>query len=431
MLVVLLFRAETMAGTLYTYGDNFRAQKVLIAAAFSGTQVNVAPDFKLGETNTSADFLSKFPLGKVPAFLTADGQPIYESNAIAHFVANEQLRGSTPMDAALVQQFVQLAENEILPAACTWVYPTLGFMQYNKQATEKAQEHVKTILQLLNNALQTRTYLVGERITLADITVAIALLGLYRQVLEPSFRAPYGNVNRWFTTIVNQPQAKSVLGEVTLCTTMAKFDPKKLAEMQPKKEKVEKKKEPKETKPKAEKKEKKPEPEEAAEEPAAPKAKDPFATFPKSSWDFDAFKRCYSNEDTITKAVPHFWENFDAENYSIWFSTYKYNDELAQIFMTSNLVNGMFQRLDKLRKNAFASVCILGEDNANSISGVWVWRGQDLVFDLSPDWQVDYESYDWRKLDPSADETKSLLQEYFAWEGDFGGKKFASGSVFK
>lgn len=44
------------------------------------------------------------------------------------------------------------------------------------------------------------------------------------QVLEPSFRAPFGNVNRWFTTIVNQPQVKSVLGEVSLCTAMAKFD---------------------------------------------------------------------------------------------------------------------------------------------------------------------------------------------------------------
>ena len=47
-------------------------------------------------------------------------------------VANEQLRGASPLDAALVQQYVNLADNEILPAACTWVYPTLGFMQYNK-----------------------------------------------------------------------------------------------------------------------------------------------------------------------------------------------------------------------------------------------------------------------------------------------------------
>lgn len=44
------------------------------------------------------------------------------------------------------------------------------------------------------------------------------------QVLDPQFRAPYTNVNRWFVTCVNQPQFKTVLGEVALCTKMAQFD---------------------------------------------------------------------------------------------------------------------------------------------------------------------------------------------------------------
>ena len=51
--------------------------------------------------------------------------------------------------------------------------------------------------------------------------------------------------------------------------------------------------------------------------------------------------------------------------------------------MTSNLVSGMLQRIEKLRKYAFASVLILGEDNNNSIEGVWVTRGQQLAFDVS------------------------------------------------
>ena len=97
----------------------------------------------------------------------------------------------------------------------------------------------------------------------------------------------------------------------------------------------------------------------------------------------DQFKRCYSNEDTVTKAIPFFWENFDPEGWSIWKCDYRYNDELKMIFMSSNLVSGMFQRLDKLRKTAFASMLIIGEDNNNEISGVWVMRGQELAFDVS------------------------------------------------
>lgn len=92
----------------------------------------------------------------------------------------------------------------------------------------------------------------------------------------------------------------------------------------------------------------------------------------------------------------------------------------------------MYQRLDSLRKGAFASCCIFGEDNDNTISGIWVWRGQDLVFTLSPDWQVDFESYSWTKLDSSKEETKTLVEQYFSWVGtDKEGRKFNQGKVFK
>ena len=101
-----------------------------------------------------------------------------------------------------------------------------------------------------------------------------------------------------------------------------------------------------------------------------------------SKFVLDAFKRVYSNEDTETKAVPHLWENFDPEGWSIWKADYNYNSELKFIFMTSNLVSGMFQRLEKLNKYAFASVLILGEDNNNSIEAIWIMRGQKLAFDV-------------------------------------------------
>ena len=91
----------------------------------------------------------------------------------------------------------------------------------------------------------------------------------------------------------------------------------------------------------------------------------------------------------------------------------------------------MFQRLDKMRKHAFGSVILFGTDNNSTISGVWIWRGQDLAFSLCPDWQVDYESYEWKKLDAKDEQTKKLVNEYWLWEGDFGGKKFNQGKIFK
>ena len=76
------------AGTLYTYPENWRAFKALIAAQYSGAQVRVLsapPHFHFGQTNRTPEFLRKFPAGKVPAFEGDDGFCVFESNAIAYY----------------------------------------------------------------------------------------------------------------------------------------------------------------------------------------------------------------------------------------------------------------------------------------------------------------------------------------------------------
>lgn len=431
-----------MAGTLYTYPENFRAYKALIAAQFSGAKVTVASDFVFGQTNKSEAFLKKFPLGKVPAFETADGKFLTESNAIAYYVSNEQLRGKTDLEKAEVLSFLSLADNELLPAVHGWVFAVMGIIQFQKNNVERAKQDLKATLTALNSRLVHQTFLVGERLTLADIVVFATLLSAYEKVLDPSFRAPFGSVTRWFNTVLNQPQVKAVVKGFTMCAKVAEIDPKKFAEFQAKtggaqqQQQQKEPKEKKEKKPAPAKKEKEPEPAEeldAAELALAeePKSKDPFDAMPKGTFNFDDFKRFYSNEDEA-KSIPYFWEKFDPEHYSIWFGEYKYPEELTKVFMSCNLITGMFQRLDKMRKQAFSSVCLFGEDNNSTISGVWVWRGQELAFKLSPDWQVDYEVYDWKKLDPKSEETKKLVAQYFSWSGaDSQGRKFNQGKIFK
>jgi len=450
-------------GTLYTFPGNFRAYKAQIAAQYSGAQLTIAGDdkFKMNDTNRSQQYLEKFPTGKVPAFENDAGVHLFESNAIAHFVSNEQLRGKTLVEQAQVLQWIEYGEREINPASATLVYPCMGIMQFNKQNHERAKDELKHILQLLNDYLRTRTYLVGERVTLADIAVACDLLLLFQWIIDVNLREPYPHVTRWFSTLINQKEFQAVLGsDYKLCEKAAQFDAKKYAEISSQEQSGQTqgraknvsqstddgakgdKKKAKEEKPAKEaakpaKKEKAAEvADDAGEEEDdvyanEPKQKDPFADMPKSSLNMDEFKRVYSNEDTATKAIPYFWQNFDKENCSIWFCEYKYPEELTQVFMTCNLVGGFFQRLEKLRKNAFASMCVFGENNNNTIAGIWVWRGQELAFQLSSDWQVDYDSYAWKKLSPDDESTKQLVNQYFLWEGEHNGKRFNQGKIFK
>jgi elongation factor 1-gamma len=394
---------------LYTYPENFRAYKVQIAAEYSGCKLKVVsepPEFVLGQTNTTPEFLSKFPFGQVPAFETPDGTPIYQSNAIAYYVSSPTLRGTNDLDTSLILQYVLMADNELLPPLCTWVFPTLGLMPYNKEATRQAQETLKKYLGNLNDILSTRTFLVGERVTLADIAVVCTLLSAYQQVFDPEYRAPFVHVNRWFVTCVNQPQFRAVLGDVVLCEKMAQFDAKKYNELFPKEKKEKKKEEKKPVAPKEPQKKKEknvalepPQDEEEEEEAPKPKFVDPYISLPKSTFSLDGFKKSFCNEDIDTKAIPYLWDNFDKEGWSIWRSDYNYNDDLNMIFMSSNLVSGMFQRLEKLHKYGFAIVYILGQDKNNKISGIWILRGTELAFDLCEDWNIDAPSYTFTKLD--------------------------------
>ena len=133
----------------------------------------------------------------------------------------------------------------------------------------------------------------------------------------------------------------------------------------------------------------------------------------------------------MTVAIPYFWEKFDKEGWSIWRADYMYNDELRMVFMTSNLVSGMFQRLDKLHKYAFASVCIMGEDNNNCVAGVWVMRGQELAFELVPDWNIDAPSYKFTKLDPENQEHREMFNTFLLQDGVIEGKTVEDAKTFK
>uniref|UniRef100_A0A2H1VZ97 Elongation factor 1-gamma n=1 Tax=Spodoptera frugiperda TaxID=7108 RepID=A0A2H1VZ97_SPOFR len=424
---IFLSEVPTMAaGVLYTYPENFRAYKALIAAQYSGADVKVAPNFVFGETNKSAEFLKKFPAGKVPAYESADGKVLLsESNAIAYYVSNAALRGTDAATQARIWQWASWADSELLPASCAWVFPYLGIMQFNKQNVERAKQDLLAALKVLDAHLLTRTFLVTERVTLADIVVFCTLIHAFQHVLEPALRAGLPCVSRWFNTLAAQPAVAAVLPRPALCAAPP-------APPAAKKDSGDKKKEKKPEKKEQPKKKEEPAPELADEVDEKPKeSKDPFDSMPKGTFNMDDFKRCYSNEDEA-KSIPYFWEKFDPENYSIWYAEYKYPEELAKVFMSCNLITGMFQRLDKMRKQAFASVCLFGTDNDSTISGVWVWRGQELAFPLSPDWQIDYESYDWTKLDPASPDTKKLVQDYFSWTGvDKQGRKFNQGKIFK
>lgn len=221
----------------------------------------------------------------MPAFESDDKKVhLIETNAIAYYLANDQLRGGNGLEErSRVLQWLNWGSQDVYSAVASWVYPALGLVESTPAHVNAAKNDLKNIFEFLNTYFKTRTYLVGERLTLADVSLAADLLLAYEHVADEQWRKPYANTNRWFTTVVNQANFKKVNGEVKLAAKAVEYDPKR---------KVEKPAAKKEEKPAAKKEEKKPEPKPAAKKDdddegedevyaQEPKQNDPFATMPK------------------------------------------------------------------------------------------------------------------------------------------------------
>lgn len=313
--------------------------------------------------------------------------------------------------------------SEVLPSLGSWFQPLQGRIPYNKKNVEDAQNKALKVVSVIEAHLANNTYLSGERITLADLFGAGLISRGFQYFFDKAWRAEYPNVTRWYETVYNQPIYTNVAGKLNFIDepTLKNVPPKK-AEAAPKAPKAA-------AKPKAKAVE-----EDDDEEPVVetPKAKHPCEALAKPTIPIDEWKRQYSNLDT-PDALKWFWENYNPEEYSLWAVDYKYNDELTQVFMTSNLIGGFFTRLEASRKYIFGCASVYGTTNDSIIKGAFLIRGQDALacFDVAPD----YESYEFTKLDASKPEDKEFVNEQWTWEKPVvvNGKEYpwADGKVFK
>ena len=158
-------------------------------------------------------------------------------------------------------------------------------------------ERLTRSLATLNTHLATRTFFVHERISLADIVIASLIHRGVANIIDAEMRTKFPNIIRHMETVVNQPKVKEFFGEIQYCEKAQQFTP-------PPKEKKEKEAKPAAAPaPKAEKKPKAKAVEDDDDDdeplvPEEPKAKNPLDLLPKSTMNFDDWKRAYSNKET-------------------------------------------------------------------------------------------------------------------------------------
>jgi glutathione S-transferase len=191
---------------LYYHPASGNSRRVRLAAAVAGIDLDlVVVDLLRGE-NRAPSYLALNPNGAVPTLV--DGNfVLWESNAIIHYLV-AKVPGSPllPRDAkghadVLRWQFWGIAHwgKAIQPIVFErMVKPRLKAGPPDEKLIEQSLGDFHRYAAVLDGHLQARNYLVGPTLTIADISVAIAL----------GFAAPaqipygnYANIARWFASI--------------------------------------------------------------------------------------------------------------------------------------------------------------------------------------------------------------------------------------
>jgi len=365
----------------------------------------------------------------VPAFESSAGC-LNDTMAIASFVGGSDLRGSDEFTRATITQYTNMAETLLFPAACQVLYPCWGLMPNNKNVVNKGHASIKSFMTVLDKHLLDRTYLVGECVTLADLTMAVYMRDLYAMIFDEAARGQYVNVTRWFTTIMNQDEVLRILGPPYMCVKVAQFDAKLFQQNNPKPQKNAPKKDqaPKKQTPKKEEA-KKEEPKPAAEAPKKER-KAPFSNLPPPKLSMDQFKRHYWNDETPV-IMKYFDDSFVDGEWSVWKVEYKYQNELKRTTTTNNLIKGMFQRLESMKKYAFGLMYVFGDAGDQCLAGIWLGRGGENFFYEDDNWTIDIENFNCTKMDMNKPDEKALWTKFIAGEiDDWEGREFQKDHIF-
>lgn len=209
-------------GTIYSYPGNFRVQRAQVIAALNNLELSI-PEFEMGVSNATPEFLAKFPLGKVPAFEGADGFTLVEGAAISAYIASAgpkaaQLLGDDLQTKAKVAEWTLYTETELVTYSTPALYLSYKFIPYDAASQEDAAGRFERALGKIETAVKGgKKFLVGEALTLADLMVVSALFLTGGFLFDADMRAKVPGTVEYLKGVAATPEFAAVFGEFKPC----------------------------------------------------------------------------------------------------------------------------------------------------------------------------------------------------------------------
>ena len=398
-----------MSAKLIGYRFSPTVQEVLHVVELSKAPVELQNIDWEDEENRKA-LVTKSPTGTFPFLETTEGV-LSESRAIENYLAEKykpELLGQGEMQKAQVRQWVDFSSFEIYECSKNLVYPIFGWKKYCKEDADKSNNRIKDLLKVLDTQVKDKNYILGDVLTLADVSLFNKLKFLFQLHFPKGLREKvFQNVNKWFLKIAETAEVNKIQGKIHLCHNPVKpfIGEKKEEEKKEQKEKKGKKDDnknqgTKDEKPKEEEEEKK------------KKKVNPLDLLPPSKLELETFKRAFLNNKDKEDAMKKFWEVYDPEGYSLWWLEYQnLPSECKVLYRTSNSKGMFLQKCDTLRRYAFAVHGVYGVEDDYKIRGLWMFRGLDIPQEMKDNDLYEYITF--RKLDINKEEDKKLVHDYW------------------
>jgi len=407
-------------------------------------------EINLEEKEKRNSLVQKTPTTTFPFLQTEQGN-ISQSNSIIYYLTKKykpELLGETPFEKAKILQWIEFANCEINKCNKSIIYPIFGWTDFNKENFDNDNKKIKELLNIVEKALEKNEYIVGNKMTLADIKLFSNIR--YLMMLhfpEPMRKKLFSNINKWFEKIMNTPEAIKAYGKTVLCKNIVKpftgvinrnkqSDENKKENKDDNKNKKgnknnkDNKKDNKGKKNKNEENKKEPaKQEEKKEEPYVPSIlelprfntkpieNNPLDALPPSKFDLEKFKPEFIKNTNKKSAMKNFWKNYDPERYSLWYIEYNNEpNECVTLFRTCVIKGGILEQLQYFKKYCFGVLGVYGADADYKIRGCLLWRGDEIPQEMKN--LNCYDKMSFRKLDYNQKKDQQLVHDYWTKIGE-------------
>ena len=165
------------------------------------------------------EFSKEFPLKKCPALINkAQGIYLTETIAICNYIIKtfakepeeiKKLLGSTILEESEILRWESFSVSDFLNREVEYIGPLIGMMPYDAVAHEKAKKAFDVVVQIYEDHLKNHRFLVGDHITLADLTAACCFYLGFGFAFDENWSKQYPNITRWYKEVTKSEYVNS------------------------------------------------------------------------------------------------------------------------------------------------------------------------------------------------------------------------------